>query len=298
MHTLTRGPEWAVEPLIGHTNRIATELEPGQEFRILCQSDEHWDHPDCDRKLLKSHLDQATEGNCPVIKLGDSLCIMQAPMDKRASKGGTRPEHDKKTYLQTVCEDYARWHEPYAKQVALLAAGNHETKFMRQAGVSPTRMICKEFHAQHGHAPIEGGYTGYLHVQMVVHKTVKITRVIKWHHGSGGSAPVTKGILQTGRRAAVYPDADVYISGHTHEQWCWAITRERHSRITGRTWTEPQYHIQLPSYKDSLTRKEHGWEVEMGFQPQPTGAYWLVFKPYRKDGQYQIHTEVQRASPI
>jgi hypothetical protein len=95
-------------------------------------------------------------------------------------------------------------------------------------------------------------------------------------HGSGGGAPVTKGVIKTNRRAVVYPDAHIVLSGHTHDAYCVPIARERISEACN-VFTDDQLHVQIMSYKSATVGRGVGWEVEKEFAAQPVGAYWLEF---------------------
>jgi len=87
---------------------------------------------------------------------------------------------------------------------------------------------------------------------------------------------VTKGTIQTNRRAVVYPDANIVISGHSHQQWMMPIPRLRINDF-GREYRDEQLHLQIPSYKDEITGQVDGFAVEKQFAPKPLGAWWLRF---------------------
>ena len=100
---------------------------------------------------------------------------------------------------------------------------------------------------------------------------------IRYTHGGGGNSPVTKGVIKTNRRAVVYPDANILLSGHIHESFCLPITRERLTD-SGKVMLDEQLHIQIPSYKDETTGYTQGYAIEKEMSPKPVGAYWLTFR--------------------
>ncbi len=59
----------------------------------------------------------------------------------------------------------------------------------------------------------------------------KVPLIMAYHHGYGGGGPVTKDVIQTNRRAVYLPDANIVISGHTHDRWIVPVTRNRISHI-------------------------------------------------------------------
>ena len=87
---------WTISQLSRNVHVIDVEAEwrkSGFEFNVLLNSDWHYDHPKCDRKLLYKHLDEALTINAPVICNGDAFCVMQGKKDRRGNKGSERPEH-------------------------------------------------------------------------------------------------------------------------------------------------------------------------------------------------------------
>jgi hypothetical protein len=115
-------------------------------------------------------------------------------------------------------------------------------------------------------------------------------------HGYGGAAPVTKGTIQTNRRAVYVPDAEIIVSGHTHQEWYFPIQRMRVSR-KGRVYQDTQWHVSLPSYKDSFKDGySYGeWAIEKGFPPAPIGAAWLRLKLKGGKTAKSINMEIIRA---
>lgn len=96
---------------------------------------------------------------------------------------------------------------------------------------------------------------------------------IYYHHGYGGGGPVTRGVIQTARMGLYLPDADLVVSGHTHDHWTMPIAR---ARVTdhGRVREDRQMHVRLAGYKGEFIDGE-GWAIERGMPPKPRGAAWL-----------------------
>ncbi len=87
---------------------------------------------------------------------------------------------------------------------------------------------------------------------------------------------MTKGVIQTNRMAVYLPDADFVVTGHTHNEWIFPITRERISQADV-LFKDRQVHIKLPGYKDEYAEGAEGWHIERGGPPKPLGAAWLHF---------------------
>lgn len=271
--------------------RVDVELPTTTDrFTCLLNSDIHWDHPQCNRRLYERHLDEALEKNAPVFGFGDMFCLMQMPKDPRMTKGATRPEHNRTTYLDAIVEDAGEKHEKYAPILASGGVGNHETSVMRLCGTNLIHNFAKEMRSRGGIMEAMG-YAYWVFFCFTVNGTKKVTKRLFGHHGpsKGSGGEVTKGVLNAPRFGLVYPDADILVYGHNHWQWAFPITRQRMNRF-GIESKDEQLHLQLPSYKDELTGKTTGFPRERGFKPQPEGACWLEFEPrtFRQDGAARV----------
>ena len=65
---------------------VNMEYKKDWEQTFLLISDVHFDNPDCDRKLLKKHLDKAVQDGCGILVNGDWFCAMESRNDPRSVK--------------------------------------------------------------------------------------------------------------------------------------------------------------------------------------------------------------------
>jgi len=283
---------WKLEEHARNVHRLCFGgIRAGWEQYVLLQSDEHWDNPKCDRALYRKHLLEAQERRAPVIKYGDFFCAMQGKYDPRSSKQDLRPEHQKTNYLDSLVETAAEEHVEFADILAVIGPGNHETSILKRHETHLTERLVEALRARAPGTPLRcTGFSGWVIFQFTIGGTQKQIFKLWFHHGYGGGGPVTKGVIQTNRRAVYVTDADVVATGHTHDQWILPITklsltRELHVR------KGEQLHICTPGYKDDYEDGFGGWEVERGGPPKPLGGIWLHFT-YR---ERNIHLEARRA---
>jgi hypothetical protein len=121
---------------------------------------------------------------------------------------------------------------------------------------------------------VTGGIGGWIIVKLRISKTNKISVPVYYQHGYGGGGPVTKGVIQTNRRAAYLPDAQVIITGHIHEEWSVTMCRDRLSK-QGRTYHDEQVHICSATYKDEYDPPKSTWHSQVGRPLKPIGGTWL-----------------------
>lgn len=247
--------------------------DPEWEQWFLLSSDRHHDNAHTNWFLERKHLDQCIDRNAGIFDAGDLMCLMQGKWDKRADKSQLRPELQEGTYLDAVIDMCADFYAPYAEQWISMGWGNHETSVLKRHETHMTQRLIEAIRSRTGHTIEFGGYKGW--VEFVINKTStsRVGYKMWYHHGYGGGGPVTKGVIQTNRRAAYVSGADILHTGHTHDSWI--VPHEVVELRSGKEQKRRQYHVSTPGYKDEYT--DEGWHVERGGPPKPVGAAWLRF---------------------
>ena len=242
-------------------------------FWVLLSFDRHHDNPKSDNRLEKRHLEQARERNAVIIDGGDLFCAMQGKYDPRSDKRDVKPEHQKGDYLDALVKTAADFYGPYADLFAIMAPGNHETAISKRHETNLTERLVTMLNDRHGTKIHVGGFSGWVKFQILLHGQA-LSVNLWYHHGYGGDAPVTKGVIQTNRQAVYLPDAHIVATGHTHNEWQFPIPRIRLSH-KGKVYHDEQLHLKVPSYKEEYVDGYGGWHIERGGPPKPTGAVWL-----------------------
>ena len=255
---------------------------------ILWIGDAHMDHPSCSRETLTRHLDLALARNIPVLIGGDFLCAMQGPNDRRRTYKGIRPEDQEEDYYSAITESAAKYLQPYREIITYIGKGNHETSVTRHAGVDMTKLLVG-YLTEGGKGPKLGGYQDWFIVRGSINGHRHGRKTMYRHHGSGGGGPVTRGVIQTNRRAVHY-QADVLLYEHIHHAWTMPI---RQQRVTegGHVVNVEQLHVCNPGLKDEYTGKRGGFAIEREHHPKPTGSTLLQFRcctPHGLEAQAQL----------
>lgn len=249
---------------------------------ILLIGDAHWDNPKSDWDLLRAHLDEAKEVDCPVLIGGDFFCAMQGKYDKRSSKDDIRPEHQSGNYLDRLVDTAADWLEPYKNQIRLICLGNHETAISKNHETDLTDRLCAKLRDR-GSAVQSGGYGGWVRMRITDLSPGSPTRGcfnLHYHHGFGGGGPVTMGKIDFNRYATMV-DYDIMWAQHVHNTEIFD-TRKAWLNSAGEVKQATKWHIRTPTYKDEYQDGFAGFHVEKGRGPRPLGGVWLDF--YRKRG--------------
>ena len=261
-----------------------------QVFNFLLQSDVHFDNPKCDRKLYFKHLAEAKARNAGIFCFGDFFDLMQSRHDRRRTKSSIRPEHNTDTYQDTVIQDSAYHLKEYAGNFIAFSDGNHETAVVKNIEVNPLANLALRLNMEHGGNMHHLPYQGFIRF-VFQHKAGGGIRKVNlaYHHGNWGGV-VTKGTLSVIRYASIFPDADIIISGHTHDQWLVKHEQYKLDR-SAKIYQKTQYHVKSGTYKQEF-QKGSGWAVEKITMPKSLGAWFLKLELSSNDKIPKISLEM------
>ena len=240
---------------------------------FLLRSDSHHDSTASDQDMEMRHLLEAERRDALICDIGDLFDCMNGRYDKRADREHLRPEYQHGPYMNRLVDVAHERYKRFAPRWLHMSPGNHETAVAKHNDFDLTQQLYARLKPDAPHLNL-GRYAGYLRIQLTRCGRDSGSVVIAYHHGFGGSAPVTRGVIQTNRMAISYPDADIVWSGHTHTEFYLSIARQRlnlHNAVS----RDEQIHIRSPGYKEDTTSGS-GWAVEKGFMPQSLGAWWLT----------------------
>ena len=268
-------PKYTTEKTHRNVVTVRMNMRAGDEQWFLLRSDAHHDHPACDRKTEKRHLDEASDRGAGIIDAGDCLCAMQGKEDKRGTKSAIRQENNTSVYFDSLVDEGAEFYGPYAHNWLVLGQGNHETAVKKKHETCLTTRLVQAINTAHGSNVYVGGYSGWVRFLFNAY-TRRSSKLLWYFHGTGGGGPVTRGVIQTNRMAIISPDADFILSGHTHDEWRMPIARVRLNEA-GVPFRDEQIHLRSGGYKEAWGDGFEGFEVEKMLGPKPIGAWWLKF---------------------
>lgn len=282
------------------SNIIVLTAEQEADF-FIC-SDVHYDSLKCDRELFKKHLDHIKSINGQVIIVGDLFDVMGCEKDPRSKANEIDPRYivRGRSYLDVVVEDVYEFLKPYKQNIALITYGNHETAIQKHRDTDILDRLIYLLNQEGGKEVQKGAYAGWVLVRFSRNNT-RLIYNIAYHHGKGGNAKRSKGILYSQLDAMEYPDANLIVSGHDHNKLYDPSNVRR--RLTSKsksihTYNDTVHWLKTGSYKKSSN--DFGWEVQRGFHPKRLGGWFVNLKIVRVRNGYDrsyIQTTITEAQP-
>ena len=247
------------------------------EHTLFLASDLHVDATTCNRAVMLSDLQDAVNKNAMIFLFGDIFDAMQGRFDPRRSLDELRPEYRRNDYYDFVVKDVAKILSPFAKNIVLISDGNHETATLKNSNISLIDRLVWMLNTQYGGNIQHGGYGGWIRFMFEGASGGRSSIKMKYHHGFGGDAPVTRGVIQTNRQAVYLNGADIVVNGHSHNAYYVPIVQEGLSDA-GKVIFSTQHHIRTPGYKSEYNDGTTGWAVEKGMVPKPLGGAFVTLR--------------------
>jgi len=260
-------------------------ISSGDTIPLMLSSDWHFDSVKCDRNLLTRHLTRANQDGAVVLVAGDVFDAMQGRFDPRKSYTNLREEYKVADYYDAIADDAAVFLSQFNRCKFILAMGNHETAVLKNASTHLINTTAKELRHR-GIEAFNAGYYGWLHIlSKDEHGKGRAKQRIYWHHGHGGNAPVTRGVISTNRQAVFLRNADIVLNGHNHQQYHVTI-KEYGLTIRGQEYTSVVHYLRTPGYKMSGLENgdEMGYDIEKHPEPLPRGSAFVDLR-YGTNGQ-------------
>lgn len=180
-------------------------------------SDIHFGSGDFDRRAFIRDMDEAVENDAMIFINGDTFDAIFPTDRKRYTKSNDIARHD--AAINEIMEKAEALFAPYADYIYEIGMGNHETTCIKFNNFDPIRDLVARLNRHRSPelpAIRQGGYKGYIRLYFRHGDNYNTRRYdIFRFHGTGGNAPVSKGMIDINRLVTTY-DADLYWMGHKH----------------------------------------------------------------------------------
>lgn len=245
------------------------------EHLLFVTSDLHIDSVNCNRDRMFEDFTEAKNRGAKILLFGDVFDAMQGRFDPRRSLDELRPEYRKANYYDIVVKDVARLLSPFVDNIMLITPGNHETAVLKNASINLIDRLVYALNMEHGGHVLQGGYGGWVRFLLACgNNGGRLSVKVKYHHGFGGDAPVTRGVIHSNRQQVYIQDADIILNGHNHNSYYVPIISETISDA-GRLVFFTTHHVRTPGYKQDYGDGSNGWAVEKGMVPKPLGGAFI-----------------------
>ena len=193
---------------------FTTPLQAHVLTKLGLFSDVHWDSPDCDRTTLKQHMDYCLDDERYILINGDFFDAILLKDMKRAVPHNTESRDNQ---LNVKLEEAAHFLTPYKDNILFMGRGNHCESVLKHNGLDLLQMLTTLLNAGAKHKIQYGNYANFIRISWLnANKKSAMHYDIYAHHGAGGSAPVTKGMIDFNRLTNGV-NADLIWIGHKHQ---------------------------------------------------------------------------------
>lgn len=285
--------------MITRKNLLCSVAEP-MGFTLM--SDLHIGGASTDHASIQSDLLTAKEQGDRISINGDIFDAILPKDHKRYRPEAIHPDlQNRSDMLNGALNMAVEIIGPYAPLIEMIGCGNHEDAVAKYHGLDLVQILVHRLNTECGGTVNYGGYTGFVAYSASTgkkHGTGKKSRVvIYYHHGSGGSSPVTKGMIDFNRKG-VWVDSDVVWLGHKHNKLTDTTPMRMRCPSSGdQPILDQQVYVMSGSYLDTMkfqTQEEimngrvSTYASDWGLPPQAKGGARVLVKMDRNSGKEWI----------
>lgn len=229
---------------------FVTDAKAGKVIKLALFSDIHYDSPDCDRVILKKHLDFCLKDNRYILFGGD---LFDAILLKDQKRAVPHLLENTDAQLNKKLDDIYNFLKPYQHLILFMGRGNHEESILKYNGLDVLQMLATMLNMGQEHKTLVGNYANFLRFTF---KKQSDRRELHYdifqHHSVGGNAAVTKGIIDW-NRIGKSVNADLIWTGHRHNALIDASDPVLTIEQNGNVVLKNRQCIQTPSYQKGKT---------------------------------------------
>lgn len=254
-------------------------------------SDIHWDSPDCDRTTLTQHFDYCLLDQRYILINGDFFDAILLKDAKRAVPHNT--EH-RDNQLNVKLEEAAHFLTPYKDNILFMGRGNHESSILKYNGLDLLQMLTTLLNAGEKHQIRYGNYANFIRINWLnANKKSVLHYDIFAHHGAGGAAPQTKGMLDFAAIAKGV-NADLIWTGHKHNSLVDYSAPIMYIDQNGQVILKNRQCIQTPSYQKGRHIDYNVNFAERFYNHTALSGFGeLTLVPYYADGQPHLKSDIK-----
>jgi len=235
----------------------------GEEFRVQLCSDLHIGGSAVDLKRFYKEMERAGRVGARVNLNGDVFDAIWTK-DPRFQQSVLHKElQGRDDLVDGAIEMAFNILKPYAGLFDVIGDGNHERTVLKHHNLNLVKnCLIPKLNSVGGNIRY-GGYCGFIRYKLPQDRLV----TIYYHHGAGGTAPVTKGMIEHQRVSCSIEGCDVIWLGHNH--WKYNASSVKISPDGG---FREEHQIRTGAYR---LHTENDYAIIAGMPPQPHGGALL-----------------------
>ena len=269
---------------------FSTPLKAGVQTKLGMFGDVHFDSADCDKVSLKRDMDYCLQDNRYILVDGDWFDAILLKDKKRAVPSNVEHVDNQ---LNVKLEESAHFLYPYKDNILFMGRGNHEETVLKYNGIDLLQMLCALLNAGSKHKIQHGNYANFLRFSFLDNRKKSVAHYdIFAHHGAGGSAPATKGMLDFGALAKGI-NADLIWIGHKHNSLIDYSAPVMFVDQNGNVILKNRQCIETPSYQKGRTIDYNVNFAERFYNHTALSGFGeLNLTPVRDGKKYVIHSDL------
>ena len=269
----------------------------GDIYNYFVCSDTHIGNSTFDEEYFTKDFDMAKNNDCKIFIFGDILDMI-VPNDIVRYNAGSDPYHSP-AYVNDIVNHAVKVLEPYINNLAFVSHGNHETVYQKRHSCDPLEILVYLLNEKRNKdlpPIIMGDYIGFININYT-HESGGHTKNQLWYfdHGKGGASEVTKGTIGI-NRMMMRANADVYLSGHTHNKVVLPSESIFDIDGQGKIYDRKRTAIVTGSYLKNVKKTGKHYQPDYGYEKmrsnQSTGGVMITHQVNFNNLETSIHIEV------
>ena len=268
-----------------------TTIRANIPLKMALISDTHIDNPNFDKATFVEHAQYCLDDQRYMLLGGDLYDgIIRTDQKRAVNSLLERGDNQLNIKLDMAYELL----KPYQEQILFFGRGNHEESILKYNGVDLLEMLAKILNAGKKHQIIVGNYANFLRFNFQDKRGKSVAHYdIYQHHGMGGSAPVTKGMIDF-NRIAKGVNADLIWIGHKHQAVIDASDPIMYLDQNGNVVLKNRQCIMTPSYQKGRTIDPNiNFAERMYSHTALSGFGQVTITPVNKDNKYELVPELK-----
>lgn len=276
-----------------HSQKIERDYKDKKEFYTFLCSDLHFGNKGQDLQLLKKEFDRAKDLDAVIMINGDWGEFIMSGDRKRYTPGGDKYSAD--NACNRTIEEAFNFLKDYAENIAFIGCGNHEVSVSKFHNFDPTQTLVTMLNIEKKTNIQHGQYCGFITLSYAHSGGCVRGKKIYYNHGQGGSAEVTKGIIDLNRHLHT-KESDIVWIGHKHTKLVLPCEPVLYQNQSGTICERQRVGIITGAYSKNISEydaNKTGYKVNFGEERmrslQSTGG--VLMKHYIQGQGHELHQE-------